>query len=330
MMGTVRKSAVCILAAILLVPALAAAAQENFDIDLKELRHSEAYAEQKHTLQPSSPASFEINLKELRRIAPPLSAKRARHKRHAPVAAVPEAAESGRNSIHVVQPGENLFLILMKRYGLSNQTAEQLIPEIMRLNGITSPQGLKIGQRLHIPLPDRNEKKSIPPRAAEAKALQQTPAASPGTTPPAPPKPAVAPSAAASISITSAPPCSMAHDILEKMGLLTSSLTRIQGGETVSATYGGRSVTVACGLSKAEMYTYERLLAHNGAKLLAFGRNESDACVVEKLADHLGLEFRKRGTDSAALPLTYIFAPFGVWPQELRLTILPAPPLPAH
>ncbi len=333
-MGMVRTSAAFLLMAIILMPGVVTAAQEEFDIDLKELRHGSNNAKPHHAPQPSPPAPFEINLKELRRIAPPLAAKPEKHKRHAPAAAVPKAvgaAESGRDSIHVVQPGENLFIILMKRYGLTNQAAEKLIPEIMRLNGIASPQGLKIGQRLHIPLQAGNEKNIPAPHITEPEAGKREPAAAPDTTIPPPlPKPAAIPFAITSISVMSAPPCKLAHDIAEKMGLLVSTVTRIKGSEPVSATYASRRVIVVCGLSEAEQLTYERLLGHNGTQLLAFNEDDSDASVVEKLANQLGLVFRKYSADSAALPLTYIFSPFGNWSQELQLTIIPALPFKAY
>lgn len=131
------------------------------------------------------------------------------------------------------------------------------------------------------------------------------------------------------ISITSAQPCKLARDMSEKMGLLaTSPAASVQGGETVSATCAGLNVTVACGLSRAELYTYERLLSPSGGQLLIFEGGESEERVVEKLANHLGLLFRKSDPDADKPPLSYIFAPFGAWTQELKLTILAAPDTP--
>jgi len=328
-MGLARTTAAFMLAVIMMRPGPVTAAQGEFDIDLKELRHGGANEKPQYHPQPSPPASTEIDLRELRRIAPPLASKPAQRKRHVPTAAAPRNVESGRESIHLVQPGEHLFLILMKQYGLSNQAAEQLIPEIMRLNGITSPKGLKVGQRLRIPLAARDGKNSSIAREARPQTGQQTTTTLPDTAPAAAPEPAAPPSTVRSISIMSAPPCKLAHDILEPMGLLTSSSTRIQGAETVSAASAGRSITIACGLSKAEIYTYERLLARNGKQLVTFDGDESEDCVVEKLSTHLGLVFCKRDPDSATLPQTYVFAPFGTGSQELQLTIMPASPAPS-
>lgn len=128
-----------------------------------------------------------------------------------------------------------------------------------------------------------------------------------------------------SITITSAQPCKMARDMSEKMGLLVSAPHRLQGAETVRATCAGLNVTVACGLSGAELYTYERLLSSKGEQLLVFEGGESGERIVERLANHLGLLFKKSDPEAEKLPLTYIFSPFGSWPKEVQLTILAAP-----
>src|SRR6185369_16703901 len=112
------------LAAVLWFAFVAGAAQEPYDIDLKDLRkHPERRVKQQRTP----------------------------HESKKPVTATP--ATDGDSSSYTVQPGDHLFLILMRRYGLSNDAAEQLIPEIMRQNGIRNPKGLTVGQRLIIPLP---------------------------------------------------------------------------------------------------------------------------------------------------------------------------------
>jgi hypothetical protein len=118
---------------------------------------------------------YDIDLKELRR-PPPRRAKEQLSPRgtREPVSAV--AATKGKSSSYTVRPGDHLFLILMQRYGLSNEAAERLIPEIMRLNGIRKAESLSVGQRLTIPLPavtdksiqnNRQSSSSPPPRESE-------------------------------------------------------------------------------------------------------------------------------------------------------------------
>jgi len=338
-MRLVRKTAAFILSAIALIPGVAIAASNEFDIDLKELRHGWTDAHPQHDEQPPAPASVEIDLKELRRIAPPQPAKPARSNQNSSPASGTDtsvATGPGHESIHVVRQGEHLFLILMQHYGLSNRAAELLIPEVMRLNGVTSPKALQIGQRLRIPLPYKNSKKTAAPLAAEPEANLPAPAAvdvpastaatevpnSPAAAEPTPPTLSPMPD---SISVTPAPPCVLAHDLLEKLGLLVPSAISIHGVETVSAASAGRSVTLACGLSEAEVYTYERLLNRNGRQLLSLDENESADCVVKKLASHLGLVFSKQDNESESSPTSYCFEPFAAWTHGLQLTITPVP-----
>ena len=356
-MRQVGKTALYTLLAIAMVMPSANAAQDNYEIDLKDLGPARTKAKPQPQPPASQPATGEIDLKELRKIAPPQGVKPTQHKRHSQAAASPEAVtsvESGQESIHVVQPGEHLFQILMKQYGLSDPAAERLIPEVMKLNGISSSKGLKVGQRLRIPLPAKDGKHSVSPpipaqqqsRLTSVKPQSTAPAPAPVQAPvtalpaqttvpaksaiPAPSAIPEAPPVIVSISIVSASPCELARDMAKKMGLLTNSSSNIQGVETVSTTYAGRSVTIACGLSKAEQYTYERLLTHGGKRLLVFEGDEADECVVEKLANGLGLVFRKGNANDEELPITYIFAPFGSWSQEMQLTILPDQEPPAQ
>ena len=334
-----RKTAAFVLAAIALIPGTAIAADNAFDIDLRELRHGWTDTKPKHNERPPAPASGEIDLKELRKAAPPLPAKpaRSRHKT-SPAAGTDSAvaAEPGHESIHVVRQGEHLFLILMQHYGLSNRAAELLIPEVMRLNGVTSPKTLTVGQRLRIPLPYKQSKRGAAPLAARPETNLPAPAAvdiptltaatevpdPPAAAEPTPPPPAPVPG---NISVIPALPCVLAHDLLEKLGLLVPSTISIHGVETVSAASAGRSVTVACGLSGAEVYTYDRLLNRNGKRLIPLDEDESADSVVEKLASHLGLAFSKQGNESESSSTSYCFEPFSAWTHGLQLTIAPVP-----
>lgn len=137
----------------------AAAGPDNFDIDIKDLHHG-----------PAAP--------------------KAQH--HAVTAAARESteADAGKHegfSTYTVRPGDHLFLILMRHYGLSNRRAELLIPEVMRLNGIRNHLALTVGQRLTIPLPQPQAKSRKTPHATEPKEPRQAVASpAPETTSPAP------------------------------------------------------------------------------------------------------------------------------------------------
>jgi len=332
-MRLVRKTAAFVMAAIALITEIGIAAGNEFDIDLKELRQGWAEAPPQQNKQ--APASTEIDLKELRKAAPPIPVKPARSDTK-PSSGTASAAEPEHESIHVVRQGEHLFLILMQHYGLSNRAAELLIPEVMRLNGVNSPKDLKIGQRLRIPLPYKNSTRGAAPLATTAENNLPAPAAvdipqltatteapdSPAAAEPASPPPVPEPG---SISVIPAPPCVLARDLLEKLGLLVPSTISIHGVATVSAASAGQSVTVACGLSEAEVYTYERLLNRNGKRLLPLDEDESADCVVEKLASKLGLVFSKLGNESESSSTSYCFEPFAAWTHGIKLTIAPGP-----
>lgn len=63
---------------------------------------------------------------------------------------IPTSSE--RPNIHVVKSGENLFKILMRDYGLTNEEAEELIEEIRIVNNIYDIKRLKVGQKITIPV----------------------------------------------------------------------------------------------------------------------------------------------------------------------------------
>jgi hypothetical protein len=68
---------------------------------------------------------------------------------------------SAQGRIHVVKPGDNLFRILMRDYGLSNDEAETFIEEIRRENNIYDIKRLNIGQKITIPPVRRNADGSL-------------------------------------------------------------------------------------------------------------------------------------------------------------------------
>lgn len=329
--------------ATVVMPHFAHSAQNDYEINLKDLGPAKAGVKPQQQLQPqpSQSATGEIDLKELRKIAPPQTAKPVHRSQTATDPEPAKTTGSDQESIYVVQQGENLFQILMRRYGLSNSAAERLIPEVMSLNGISSPKGLKVSQRLRIPLPlpaksDRRSASRATPTttpvnqpsegykiAAPAQATSQTKTPLPAPVISLTPKPVASPTTDNNISIASASPCKFARNMVEKMGLLEKRPTRIRRIETVGAVHDGRIVVVACKLSRAQQDTLERLLAKSGKQLMVFDEEDSAEIVVEEIANSLELEFQKRVTNAGEQRSTYVFAPFGVRTQELLLTILP-------
>lgn len=56
-----------------------------------------------------------------------------------------------RSTVYTVKPGDHLFKILMRDYGLSNDQAESLIGEVRRENNINDIRRLQVGQKIIIP-----------------------------------------------------------------------------------------------------------------------------------------------------------------------------------
>jgi len=263
---------------------------------------------------------FEINLKELRPgPANPVKSQHGSTHHTAPPATTVTATQEG-TSIYTVKPGDHLFLILMRRYGLSNDAAERLIPEVMKLNGVKNPKGLTIGQQLTIPLiPGKDAgQKTISKKAPQATSpLDQTPQPSQA--------PQTSPTAVAGerqVTITVAPPCSLARSVIEQLGLLTARIKPLPNQAAFTAGSADLKLVVACDLSPEEAYTYSRLLALHNVRLLVFKGDEQPRRVIEELADQLGFSFYV--ADPAApdsLPLTYVFPAEGPYDQDVRLTI---------
>lgn len=109
-------------------------------------------------------APFDIDLKALERQEPAASAKpvkkKAQNAKTSPAAAdKSDKSDKARQSPagasgevrYTVQPGDHIFKILVVRLGMSNEAAERLIPEILRLNNISNIKRLAIGQIILIP-----------------------------------------------------------------------------------------------------------------------------------------------------------------------------------
>ncbi|MDD2309521.1 MAG: LysM domain-containing protein [Desulfuromonadaceae bacterium] len=269
----------------------AVAAQEPYDIDLKELRRP-----------PSRRAKEQQSPRGTRE----------------PVSAV--AATKERSSSYTVRPGDHLFLILMQRYGLSNEAAERLIPEIMRLNGIRKAESLSVGQRLTIPLPAVTDK----PIQSNSQSSSKPPQPESETVPP---DINDTPHVRELVAIP-ARPCLLAREVAEQLGVNVAPFSPFMDAEGLRMSYDTLKVAVLWSLAPAEAYTLERLLALQGVKLLLFKGDEAPQTVIEGVAGALGIPFSLTNADTTAeLPLTYLF-PAAITGKNLRLTILPSAPLP--
>lgn len=270
----------------------------------------------------AKPSGFELDLKELRSTSPaPLRAPQARKQEPRKTVRSSAAVVHGESSSYTVQPGDHLFLILMRQYGLSNDAAERLIPEVMSINNIHNPRGLTRGMRLTIPLAARVKQMAEPVRIIEKVAVLK-PAAEP-------PSPAVKPLRASAepahkgIEILAAPSCSLGKEFAEKFALLVPSIGIIQGFPNFTVSHAGLTLAVACGLSPEEAYTYAQLLARRNVQLLVFDEDEPHRRVIEKIANRLNLFYELDETAGRnKLPLKVRFTSVGADNREMKLTIL--------
>jgi hypothetical protein len=163
------KQGVLLLLTLLPLPSQLYAAQPSFDIDVKDLDRGTPAAPTKAS-RPSpaaAPAPFGIDVKELDRKAPveapKAEKKKAKKAQSAPVAASKpvkvhrEAGSEAGYTRYTVKPGDHIFKILVGRFGMSNETAERLIPEIIRVNDIPNIKALTVGRTLLIPSGGKQE-----------------------------------------------------------------------------------------------------------------------------------------------------------------------------
>lgn len=105
-----------------------------------------------------SPFELEISDLEKKTVKPPPARenkkrpapKRSRKTRAATMQPVP-VERDGEYLNYTIRPGDHVYKVLTTRFGLSSAKAEQLIPEILRINGIANIAGLQIGQVMLIP-----------------------------------------------------------------------------------------------------------------------------------------------------------------------------------
>lgn len=304
----------------------AGAAQEPYDIDLKDLSRpplqSPKGQQPSHNTKLPVPTttgaaqeSYDIDLKELSR--PPLD--RSKRQQSLPKAKKPvsiTASANGEFSGYTVQSGDHLFLILMRHFGLSNEAAERLIPEIVRLNGMPRAESLSVGQRLLIPLPAAT---GTAPKTGRLK-----------SSPPTSPEPETAQPVftetenLVELTLPPSQPCLLARSVAEQLGVLVPAFSELLNESSVSVSHGPLKLAVVCTIKPAEAYTLGRLLALQGVKLLALNSDETPRRVIEGLAGGLGIPLRlaNEETTTDELPLTYLF-PAAIAGKDLVLTISP-------
>ncbi|GFO67744.1 hypothetical protein GMLC_13230 [Geomonas limicola] len=194
-----------LLVALLSLPCHLYAAASPFDIDVKELDRSAPKASAP-AAQPKAASPYDIDLKELDRSStpPPKPEKKAKKKEAPARSAKPSRghhAVSGEGEYvrYTVKPGDHIFKILVARFGLSNEAAEKLIPEIIRINDVPDIRRLTVGSTL-----------LIPTSAHQARSARTHRHHEPASSPEAAQAPVPAPTPLPSLPAVAAPPVSAA------------------------------------------------------------------------------------------------------------------------
>ncbi|GFO62484.1 LysM peptidoglycan-binding domain-containing protein [Geomonas paludis] len=137
-----------LLLALLLIPARLYAAPPEFQIDIKELDRQKPAAPKSAPKKPApTEAAHPSKAKQHKQVPkkkePEAKAQHETKKEH--------AAPSGEYVRYTIKPGDHIFKILVGHFGMSNEAAERLVPEIVELNDIKNIKTLEVGRTLLIP-----------------------------------------------------------------------------------------------------------------------------------------------------------------------------------
>ncbi|AJE04457.1 LysM peptidoglycan-binding domain-containing protein [Geobacter pickeringii] len=260
-------------------------------------------------LAGAAPPSFELDPRELESTAPP--ARPPKHPSARPHrtptdkggdAAQPSAPEGNETlTRYTVKPGDFLFKILMRDFGLSNAEAEALIPEVQRINHLTSATRLEVGRTLLIP---RGRRKSVTPKVAKpagsAPAPQPAAEPTPVATPPAaaPPQPPQQPVAEAPRPLPAALPLPAAPGETATQPPLPFSVALLRIWEQLVPDQG-RVEPITLNGRVLSPEDYPLLLAADGGKILVDVRGALNATTKGQLIQkHPDIRIVPRGKDS--------------------------------
>jgi hypothetical protein len=304
LMRNARYGGALLLLAILTIPPQVHAANAPYEIDIKELEKQKASAPQK----------------------PQAKKHEKRHEKSRK--GRPAVSRAGRDGYvrYTVNPGDHIFKILTVRFGLSEDAADRLVPEIKRINDISDIRKLRVGQTLLIPANGKPEAagetqaarepraepaeaaamldaasrleaqesaaKGAPPRAPEP--AEMTAATAPQHTPPRPvPEPTWV------CSITDKNPGKVVDDVLNALSIPWTRNKIIASGETAPNPYsirvdryfehkGGRYII---NVGEADPYTYTliRILERAGYRSLTVEPSDDVRTETEKLLRLIGV-----------------------------------------
>ena len=128
---------------------------------------------------------FEIDLKELERPGSATAPKADRENRRSEKTSRKRSERTSHRGVvkggsdgylrYTVQPGDHIFKILTGRFGMTNEAAERLVPNIIRINRIGDIKNLTVGETLLIP--NREKRAAIAAKEEAVKPTAAVPAA---------------------------------------------------------------------------------------------------------------------------------------------------------
>jgi len=191
-----KQGGVLFFLATLSLPSYLYAASTPYDIDLKELdrqnppptaaapkpEKKKVPKEKKHAAEKKAAAEKEAAAEK--KAAAGKKAKKAAAAEKKPAVARKEKppqrpTEEAGYVRYTVKPGDHIFKILMVNFGMSNDAAERLIPEIVRINHISNIRKLTVGETLLIPTGEHKRAEEAPKKEVRQKKEPSEAAAKP-------------------------------------------------------------------------------------------------------------------------------------------------------
>jgi hypothetical protein len=224
---------------------------------------------------------------------------------------------------YTIRPGDHIYKVLTSRFGLSSAKAEELIPRILRINGITDIRGLQVGRTIRIPLSGKitREPAQPPPPAPQPPAVEEKPAVATKPAEPAPPQETAAPMTAL-CTITAKEPAVIADALLDALALKWDKAhpVTIPLGGSAGATLTipvdryfedkGKRYFLDLGAGDPNRATLERLLEISGYRRIAVGAKDDFRTIAGRILEALEIrtEYRK-----------YLFAPRSGGPGAVEI-----------
>lgn len=147
------------------------------------------------------------------------------------------------------------------------------------------------------------------------------------TTVPAPPQPSLvkaeAVMAPSELALTGTDACQLAERMAVAVAHSVPAAELLHGLElkpVAAVRYADLNALVICGLTKAESYTYARLLAEHEVQLISIASSDSPAQVARAITDGLALTYELE-TDGQSGTLVYLIPGDKERQRPLRLTI---------